>query len=83
MMSDGIAGELTTEPIVDLAAMAQIVRGLVAGGAALQRDGRWLRERAAAADLSAQACQALEAVRLKLCSAGAALLDEAAIKAWT
>jgi hypothetical protein len=73
---------LTVDPALDLAAMATIVRDLLAAGATRRQDSLWLRNRAVAADLDPNACDALEAMRLKLIGAGSSILDAATILSW-
>ena len=82
IMDGYMGGELAMGPALDLAAMATVVRELFAGGARCREDGRWLRTRAVAAGLDANACDALEAMRLKLVAGGSSLLDAAAILGW-
>lgn len=81
-MDGYIGGELAMVPVLDLAAMAAIVRELFAGGATRREDGRWLRARAVGAGLDANACDALEAMRLKLVAGGSSLLDATATLGW-
>ncbi len=71
-----------TEPVLDLAAMAAIVRELLTGDAARRQDGSWLRERAEAAGLEGLACQALEALRVRLAAGGAVLANAADVLLW-
>lgn len=81
-MDGYLGGELAIEPALDLAAMAAVVRELFAGGARCREDGRWLRARAVAAGLDTHACDALEAMRLKLVAGGSSLLDATATLGW-
>ncbi len=74
---------LAVEPALDLAAMAAIVRDLFAGDAPRRQDSSWLRNRAVASDLDASACDALEAMRLKLIAGGTSLQDATAILSWS
>ncbi len=67
-------GELAGESRVDVVALAAIVHDLVGGGFARLQDGRWLRERVAAAGLDRHERGALEALRARLLDDGAALL---------
>src|SRR3954468_9915115 len=62
-MDSAVQGELVLEPRVNLTAMAEIVRDLLAGGVSRPQDGVWLRERAQAAGLDAQEGAALDALR--------------------
>ncbi len=83
-MKTDICGELVLEPRLNVTAMAVIVQDLVGGGVARLQDGRWLRERAQAADLGQHERAALEALRTRLQARGAALLDVAvsSVIAW-
>jgi len=54
-------------PPVRVAALAAIVEELLAGGAARLHSAGWLRTHPLRAGLSRQECEALEALRLRLC----------------
>ena len=69
------------EHLLDLDAMASIVRELVMAGSASRIDAPLLRARAGAAGLGPHAASALEALRQKLCR-GAALLNADGIASW-
>jgi hypothetical protein len=73
---------MTLEPLIDLTAMARIVRDLLAGGEERLRDAGRLHTHAVAAGLDGHACAALEALRQRLCRRGMALLDATAITPW-
>ena len=66
---------------VDVAAMADVVRELVAGGSSRVASGEWLRARAAAVDLTAHEHAALEALRTRL-AGGGGFLDALADNPW-
>jgi len=75
-MMDGTAqGLLIGEPAVDVAAMAAIVRELVAGGVDCIPSARWLRRRVRQTDLGPLDYAALETLRTRLCAQGSAFLD--------
>ncbi len=75
-MMDGTAqGLLIGEPTVDVAAMAAIVRELIAGGVDRIPSARWLRTRVRQAGLGPLDAAALETLRTRLCAQGSALLD--------
>jgi len=63
-------GEAAPRPCVHVAAMAAIVRDLLAGGRDRVQDGPWLRERMRAAGLDRQECAALETLRARLRTGG-------------
>ncbi len=75
-MMDGTAqGLLIGESAVDVAAMAAIVRDLVARGVDRIPSARWLRRRVRQAGLGPLDYGALETLRTRLCAQGSALLD--------
>jgi hypothetical protein len=67
---------VAARPLLDLDAMAVIVRELVAGGEARRQDERWLRARIEEVGLDQHAASALESVRRKLCRGGTLLADD-------
>jgi hypothetical protein len=69
------------QPLLDLEAMAAIVRELVSGGQARRQDEQWLRTQAEEAGLGQHAVSALEALRQKLCR-GTALLADGGVVSW-
>lgn len=68
----GMGGTLIMEPQVNVTAMADIVRTLIAD-AGLEREVHWLHERTAAAGLGTHASAALEALHTRLYEGGVAL----------
>ncbi len=75
-MMDGTAqGLLIGGPAVDVAAMAAIVRDLIAGGVDRIPSARWLRRRVRQAGLGPLDYAALETLRTRLRAQGSALLD--------
>ena len=81
-MSTEMSGILTLQPQVKVTAMAEIVRELVAGGAARAHTSSWLAARTTAAALSPAETSALEALRLRLCACGATMLDAVTALTW-
>lgn len=69
------------ESQVNVAALADIVHDLVAGGLSRLQDDGWLDERATAAGLDAHERGALERLRLRLLD-GSAVLLRASIGLW-
>jgi len=67
---------VAAQPLLDLEAMAMIVRELVAGGEARRQDERWLRARIEEVGLDQHAAAALESVRQKLRHGGTLLADD-------
>jgi len=74
--------ELEMGPALDLAAMADIVHGLLAGPPARLTDGHWLRAQSDAAGLGLAASGALEALRVRLSTTGATLLRTGTSLQW-
>ncbi len=74
-MHASTGGRLAMEPQVNVAAMAEIIKELVAGEAFRLQDGGWLCRRAEAAGLGTHEYAALEALRVRLCERGATLQD--------
>lgn len=70
---------LISVPTVRVSALAEVVHDLLAGGSARLHDASWLRERAAAADLSQHEHAALEALCERLRSGGATRLVTSAL----
>ena len=81
-MSTELSGVLTVTSRVHVGAMAEIVRELVAGGAARAHTSSWLAARTTAAALSPAETSALEALRLRLCACGATMLDAVTALTW-
>lgn len=63
----GRGTQAVLEPQVHMSAMAAIVHEIVTGTEDRRQDGRWLRERMTAAGLDTQECEALEALRMRVC----------------
>jgi hypothetical protein len=82
MMHGSMNGALAPEPQINVAAMADIVKDLVAADRFQQQDGAWLRKRAAEARLNRQEYAALETLRVRLCELGPALLDAVVTTTW-
>jgi len=81
-METGMHGELVMEPQVHVAALADIVHDLVAGGLSHLQDGGWLRARATAAGLDRDEGAALEALRARLLDGGATFLAATGLVNW-
>ena len=80
-MGTGTHGGLAWETRVDVTAMAELVRALVAGGASRLQDAEWLRGRAEAVGLGSHELEALEALRARL-RAGRQLLPDDIALTW-
>lgn len=70
MMAASAEGELASGPVLDLAAMAAIVRDMCDGVPDRRGDSLWLRRRIEAAGLDVRARQALEALHARLVDGG-------------
>ena len=81
-MDSGVYGDLTLEPQVKVAAMAEIVQELVAAGVARLRYAAWLRERTHSAGLDSHECGALEALGARLRHSANTFLDPADPTVW-
>jgi hypothetical protein len=82
MMHGSMNGASAMEPQLNVAAMVDIVKDLVAGDRFRQQDGAWLRKRAAEAHLNRHEYAALETLRVRLCELGPALLNAVVTTTW-
>lgn len=77
-MNTDLYGELAMElqaPQVNVAALADVIHDLIAGGLSHLHDGRWLDKRATAAGLDRHEHSALEALRARLLEGGTLTMD--------